>query len=359
MLSSAYITNKDMFFYSKFVPNTSSPMIFSKQNLTIFMLVVSTAIVAVSCNGVSNYRTIDGFTQGTTFHIVYSGKGDSLNSAVDSILLKIDNSLSVYNDSSLITAVNQNLDVYVDTLFENVFKRSVDIWRESDGAFDISAAPYFEVWGFGKGEKREVTPQMIDSIKAFVGMDKVALSEGKVVKSDNRLTLNVNAIAQGYTADVIAYEFDRRGIDNYLVEVGGEIFCKGVNPSGKRWSVGIDRPEEGNMIQGGDIQTVILLSGRGLATSGNYRKFIEENGVKYSHTINPATGRPVKHNLLSATVIASDAMTADAYATWFMVVGLDRAVEIIESRDDIDALLIYDKDGEFKLYQSKGLEINK
>lgn len=113
------------------------------------------------------------------------------------------------------------------------------------------------------------------------------------------------------------------------------------------------------MIQGGDIQTVILLSGRGLATSGNYRKFIEENGVKYSHTINPATGRPVKHNLLSATVIASDAMTADAYATWFMVVGLDRAVEIIESRDDIDALLIYDKDGEFKLYQSKGLEINK
>ena len=341
MLSSAYITHKDMFFYSKFVPNTSSPMIFSKQNLTIFMLVVSTAIVAVSCNGVSNYRTIDGFTQGTTFHIVYSGSGDSLNSAVDSILLKIDNSLSVYNDSSLITAVNKNLDVYVDTLFENVFKRSVDIWRESDGAFDISAAPYF------------------DSIKAFVGMDKVALSEGKVVKSDNRLTLNVNAIAQGYTADVIAYEFDRRGIDNYLVEVGGEIFCKGVNPSGKRWSVGIDRPEEGNMIQGGDIQTVILLSGRGLATSGNYRKFIEENGVKYSHTINPATGRPVKHNLLSATVIASDAMTADAYATWFMVVGLDRAVEIIESRDDIDALLIYDKDGEFKLYQSKGLEINK
>ena len=359
MLSSAYITHKDMFFYSKFVPNTSSPMIFSKQNLTIFLLVVSTTIAAVSCNDVSNYRTIDGFTQGTTFHIVYSGSGDSLNSAVDSILLKIDNSLSVYDDSSLITAVNQNLDVYVDTLFENVFKRSVDIWRESDGAFDISAAPYFEVWGFGKGEKREVTPQMIDSIKAFVGMDKVALSEGKVVKSDNRLTLNVNAIAQGYTADVIAYEFDRRGIDNYLVEVGGEIFCKGVNPSGKRWSVGIDRPEEGNMIQGGDIQTVILLSGRGLATSGNYRKFIEENGVKYSHTINPATGRPVKHNLLSATVIASDAMTADAYATWFMVVGLDRAVEIIESRDDIDALLIYDKDGEFKLYQSKGLEINK
>lgn len=359
MLFSAYITHKDNFFYSKFVPNTLSPMIFSKHKLSIFLLLVSTTIAAVSCNNAGNYRTIDGFTQGTTYHIVYSSEGDSLNSVVESILLMIDNSLSVYNDSSLITAVNSNKEVYVDTLFENVFKKSVEIWRESSGAFDISAAPLFEVWGFGKGGKKEVTPQMIDSIKAFVGMDKVTLKDGKVVKTDNRLSLNVNAIAQGYTADVIAYEFDRRGVSNYLVEVGGEIFCKGVNPAGKKWSVGIDRPEEGNMIQGAEIQTVILLSGRGLATSGNYRKFIEENGVKYSHTINPATGRPVKNNLLSATVIAADAMTADAYATWFMVVGLERAKEIIESRDDIDALLIYDEDGEYRLYQSKGLEINK
>jgi len=199
----------------------------------------------------------------------------------------------------------------------------------------------------------------LNSIRAFVGMDKISLDNGRVIKTDSRVSLNVNAIAQGYTADVIADEFDRRGIKNYLVEVGGEIFCKGVNHSGKKWSVGIDKPVEGNMIQGADLHTVLILSGRGLATSGNYRKFIEEDGLKYSHTINPATGKPVKHNLLSATVLARDAMSADAYATWFMVVGLERAIEIIESRSDIDALLIYDKEGKFEQYISKGVEIIK
>ena len=133
---------------------------------------------------------------------------------------------------------------------------------------------YFEVWGFGAGEKRDVTQQMIDSIRQFVGMDKVSLDSGKVVKSDPRVSLNVNAIAQGYTADVIAYAFDRLGIKNYLVEVGGEIFSKGVNAKGNEWSVGLDKPVEGNMIQGEELQEVITLSGRGLATSGNYRKFI-------------------------------------------------------------------------------------
>jgi len=332
-------------------------MIISKYPLKFFLIGVSIAILAVSCNKVEDYSTIDGFTQGTTYHIVYSNKGDTLNHIVDSLLLKVDNSLSVYNDSSLITAVNQNKNVLVDNLFERVFNRSVEIWRESEGAFDISAAPMFEVWGFGKGERKNVTDKMLDSIRRFVGMDKLSIENSKVIKSDSRVSINVNAIAQGYTADVIALEFDRIGVENYLVEIGGEIYCKGVNPKGKKWSVGIDKPEEGNMIQGAEVQAVLLLSNRGLATSGNYRKFIEEDGLKYSHTINPSTGKPVKHNLLSATVIAQDAMTADAYATWFMVVGFERAKEIVESRDDIDALLIYDKIGKFEQYISKGLEI--
>ncbi len=334
-------------------------MIFSKQHLKFLVAGISTLIVAISCSNHGQYRTIDGFTQGTTYHIVYSSDGDSLNALVDSILYNVDYSLSVYNDSSIITAVNQNREVVIDTLFVNVFNRSVEIWKESEGAFDISAAPLFEVWGFGKGERKKVTDNMIDSIMPFVGMDKVILDNDRVVKKDSRLSLNVNAIAQGYTADVIAAEFDRRGVKNYLVEIGGEIFTKGVNHSGEKWSVGIDKPEEGNMIQGAQLQTVLLLSGRGLATSGNYRKFVEEDGLKYSHTINPATGKPVKHNLLSATVIARDAMTADAYATWFMVIGLERAKEIIESRSDIDALLIYDNGGKFEQFISKGIEIKR
>lgn len=359
MLLSGYITRKDMFFYSKFVPNTSSPMIFSKQTLIILVVAISTIFVTASCSNNDPYKTIDGFTQGTTYHIVYSYKTDSLDAIVDSLLTLFDNSLSVYNDSSIITAVNQNKDITVDTLFENVFRRSAEIWKESSGAFDISAAPIFEIWGFGKGERKKVTKEMIDSIRPFVGMDKVRLENGKVIKADSRLSLNANAIAQGYTSDIIAAEFDRIGVDNYLIEVGGEIYCKGVNSSGKKWSVGIDRPEEGNMIQGAEIQMVLLISGKGLATSGNYRKFIEEDGVKYSHTINPATGEPVRHNLLSATVLAVDAMTADAYATWFMVIGLEKAIEIVESRSDIEALFIYDKDGKFQQYVSRGLEVKQ
>lgn len=326
------------------------------QNIPAILLL--SVFICTSCSSRQDYKTIDGFTQGTTYHIVYQQQGaDTLNALVDSILLAVDNSLSVYNGSSLISRVNRNEEVPADTLFVNVFNRSREIWELSKGSFDISAAPYFEVWGFGAGEKRDVTQQMIDSIRQFVGMDKVSLDSGKVVKSDPRVSLNVNAIAQGYTADVIAYAFDRLGIKNYLVEVGGEIFSKGVNAKGNEWSVGLDKPVEGNMIQGEELQEVITLSGRGLATSGNYRKFIEEDGRKYSHTIDPATGYPVKHSLLSATVVALDAMTADAYATWFMVVGLEKAKEILAATPGIDAYLVYDKDGKFEVYYTKGINI--
>ena len=326
------------------------------QNIPAILLL--SVFICTSCGSRQDYKTIDGFTQGTTYHIVYQQQGaDTLNALVDSILLAVDNSLSVYNGSSLISRVNRNEEVSADTLFVNVFSRSREIWELSKGSFDISAAPYFEVWGFGAGERRDVTQQMIDSIRQFVGMDKVSLDSGKVVKSDPRVSLNVNAIAQGYTADVIAYAFDRLGIKNYLVEVGGEIFSKGVNAKGNEWSVGLDKPVEGNMIQGEELQEVITLSGRGLATSGNYRKFIEEDGRKYSHTIDPATGYPVKHSLLSATVVASDAMTADAYATWFMVEGLEKAKEILAATPGIDAYLVYDKDGKFEAYYTKGINI--
>ena len=333
-------------------------MKFYKAFQNILRLLAVAALLTSSCKQKQEYKTIDGFTQGTTYHIVYEQPGkDTLNALVDSLLLSIDNSLSVYNDSSLISRINRNESVMPDTLFINVFSRSREIWDLSSGSFDISAAPFFEVWGFGAGEKRDVTQKMVDSIRQFVGMDKISLAEGKIVKSDPRVSLNVNAIAQGYTADVIAYAFDRLGIDNYLVEVGGEIFCKGVNAKGLEWSVGLDKPVEGNMIQGGELQEVIYLSGKGLATSGNYRKFIEENGQKYSHTIDPRTGFPVKQSLLSATVVAADAMTADAYATWFMVVGLEKAKEILANTPSVDAYLVYDNEGKFEVYYTKGINI--
>jgi len=326
----------------------------------IFFAALFSLIISSSCTKDIEYKIIDGFTQGTTFHIAYSPDNqDSLDSFVNNILTDIDNSLSVYNPSSIISKLNRGENVEMDTLFINVFNKSREIYEISNGAFDISGAPLFDAWGFGFKNKIHITQKEIDSILIFVGMDKVKIENGVLVKSDKRLSLNANAIAQGYTSDVIAKEFDKLGIKNYLIEVGGEIYCKGVNSKGKEWTVGIDKPVDGNMIKGEDLQDIISLTGKGLATSGNYRKFYEEGGEKFSHTIDPKTGYPVKHSLLSATVIAEDAMTADALATFFMVVGLDKSKEFLDNNKNVDALLVYTQGDKFLVYKTKGINIVK
>ncbi len=321
---------------------------------------LSLLLLISGCGNKLKYKTIDGFTQGTTYHIVYSTDSpDSLNGVVDKALADIDNSLSVYNDSSIISKINRGEDISPDSLFIVVFNRSAEIYKISKGAFDISGAPMFDVWGFGFKNKEKVNQSDIDSIKQFVGMDKVKIENGKVVKADPRLSLNANAIAQGYTSDVIAREFDKLGIMNYMIEVGGEIFCKGQNSKGTEWSVGIDKPIEGNVIPGEELQEILSLSGKGLATSGNYRKFYEEDGKKYAHTIDPRTGYPVTHSLLSATVIAVDAMTADALATYFMVVGLDEAKAYLAANSDVDAYLVYTEGEKFQVYKTSGIKTIK
>lgn len=324
----------------------------------LFLTTITLSLL--SCTSKSAFRTIDGFTQGTTYHIVYEySEKDSLNSVVDELLRAIDSSMSVYNPTSIVSAVNKADSILADSLFIEVFNRSVEITKLSKGAFDISGGPLFDAWGFGSKDKIECTKEVIDSLMQFIGMDKVKIENGKVIKANPGIQLNFNAIAQGYTSDVIAREFDKRGINNYLVEIGGEIFCKGKNSKGELWSIGIDRPEEGNFVAGEYLEGVVLLSGRGLATSGNYRKFTEENGEKYSHTIDPRTGYPVKNKLLSATVIAPDAMTADGLATYFMVVGLDEAKEFLAAHKEIDAYLIYSDSGMFKEYSTPGVQLKK
>lgn len=320
-------------------------------------LILLSITIFIGCNK-AEYRMIDGFTQGTTYHIAYSDdKGVALDSLVEAILKEVDLSLSVYNKESLITKINNGEELEVDTLFRNVFNRSYEIYKLSGGLFDVSAAPLFNIWGFGFKNKMSITKERVDSALQLTGMDKISIENSKVVRTVPNITLNFNAIAQGYTADVIASEFEKLGIINFLIEIGGEIFCKGVNPKGKKWSVGIDRPVDGNMIQGEDLQDILLLSGGGLATSGNYRKFYEEDGLKYSHTINPLTGYPAKESILSATVTAPDAMTADAYATWFMVAGVDKAIEIIESDPTIEGYLVYSQGETVKVYKSTGIKI--
>ena len=306
------------------------------------------------------YVWIEGFAQGSTYHTICSLPGTvsqkDAEAAIDSILNAVDNSLSGYNKSSLLSRLNAGEDLPLDAIFIECFERSAEIWRESDGAFDPSAAPLFDLWGFGFEEQAGVSDAAVDSILQFVGMDLLRLekrSDGiHLVKEDPRVKLNFNAIAQGLSCDLIARRLQSLGAENYLVEVGREIVCKGVSARGDAWRIGIDKPFDGNMDEGKNLQGIVEVGDRGIVTSGNYRKFYVIDGEKFAHTIDPRTGRPVRHSLLSATILAQDAATADAYATWMMVIGPEKAREVLHSREDLDAYLICDVDGEMILQNS-------
>ena len=322
------------------------------------------ALLLVGCSGPKPYIRIEGFAQGGTYHVICAplrGVSEAqLRTRIDSLLNDIDFTLSGYNKGSLLSRINAGEDLPLNALFVDCFTRSKEIWAESGGAFDPSAAPLFDLWGFGFANKGTVTQAAIDSIRAFVGMDLLTLETRDdgvhLVKADPRIKLNFNAIAQGFSADAVAALLESLGSTDYLVDIGREILCKGNNASGGLWRIGLDRPEDGNMEEGKELQTVIELTGKGIVTSGNYRKFYVENGQKYAHTIDPSTGRPVTHNLLSATVIADDSTTADAYATWLMVIGTERARELLAARSDVEALLIYDEDGQMKSFQTENVK---
>ena len=329
-----------------------------------------TLFCTASCNPKqSQYTTIDGFAQGGTYHIVYQNPADADHSALPDSLSawfhQLDKSLSGYDSTSLVAQINRGENPPLDSLFIECFNLSREVYEATAGAFDISGAPLFDIWGFGFREKVEITPQMIDSIRQFVGMDKLSISYDEAAgasylcKADPRMKVNFNAIAQGYSCDYIAGKFEQMGITNYLIEIGGEIICKGLNGKGKEWSVAIDKPIDGNFIPGNEIQTIIELTDAGLVTSGNYRKFYIVDGEKYSHTINPLTGYPVKHNLLSATVIAPTAAIADAYATYLMVIGLEKGKEFLSAKEDMDALLVYGEQDNLKVYSTPGVKSRK
>lgn len=304
------------------------------------------------------YRTLDGFAQGTTYHIVYlDPQGRDLKKSIDSLLHRFDLSLSLYDEHSLLTKINNNTTDRVDSLFSECFSISKDVYEKTGGIFDVTGNPLFQIWGFGKGErKKHISQHTLDSILNYVGMNKVQIHSGRIIKQDPHITLNFNAVAQGYSSDVVARYLENLGIGHYLVEIGGEIFCKGKNPKHQDWVVGIDKPYENNDTPGESIQEYIQLSGKGLATSGNYRKFFVENGKKYVHSINPLTGKTAQNSLLSATVVAPTAAIADAVATAYMVLGMEHVDELQKKFPDCEIFLIYDVDGKFKEYWSEGMK---
>lgn len=312
-----------------------------------------------ACNNKKNVIKIEGNAQGTTYHITYITEGDiNYQTAIDSLLKNIDYSMSTWLPNSLISRINNNdKTVLADQYFIDVFNKSLEVSQKTDGLFDVTVGPIVNSWGFGFSKKETINKNSIDSLLHFVGYKMVRLEGHKIIKEKPQIQLDFNAIAQGYSVDVLANYLESKGINNYLVELGGELKAKGKKDADENWKVGIDKPNEKELPER-KLQAIINLNNKALATSGNYRKFYVEGGQKFAHIINPKTGYPAKQNLLSTTVIADDCITADAYATAFMVMGLEQSKAFLEKNKELklEVYFIYDDRGIWKTYTSKNLK---
>lgn len=307
----------------------------------------------------TGYRVINfkGRTQGTSYNISYVSDTPLVcQHQIDSLLHAFDLSLSSYDSSSIISKINGNQAIEVDTLFSRVFHRAQAIALETNGLFDITVGPLVDAWGFGVDGPQDVDQALIDSLKEITGYEKVRLDKQRILKDDPRIRLDVNALAQGYAVDVMSEYLESHGLENYLVEIGGEVRASGYKPGRQLWRIGIDRPIDDPENKDKILQEVVSLTNKSLATSGNYRRYYIKDGQKYSHTINPQTGYPVAHKLLSATVVADNCLDADAYATSLMVMGIDKAKLFLDHHPELLAYLIYSKpDGGFEVFYTPAL----
>lgn len=318
-------------------------------------LVIGTVII-VSRQQSTPYQHDRGMVFGTVYHITYQSS-KSLQKDIEAELAKVDASLSPFNERSIITAVNENRDTVVNKMFSDVFALAMKISDSTNGAFDITVAPLVNAWGFGFKGGAMPSRHQVDSLKALVGYHKVSLSNDRVSKTDPRIMLDCSSIAKGYGCDVVAKFLSAKGIDNYMVEIGGEIVTRGISEKRLPWKIGVTKPSDDSLNVNQEIQTIINVTDKAMATSGNYRNFYYKNGRKYAHTIDPSTGYPVQHNILSSTVIADDCATADAYATAFMVMGLDKAKAILSRHPELMAYFILaSDDGTNKVWFSPSMK---
>lgn len=325
----------------------------------------------ISCNA-ERYIAITGFAQGGTYTVKVNVKGvalspETIKEKIDSILGEIDRSLSGYNKGSLLSRFNRGESVVPNDLFRESYSLARRFFEETSGEVDITGGPLFDLWGFGFTRDSLPSDEKVQQVRRLCGMDRLRKSidslqsispQSLVIDGEEGgIVLNFNAIAQGYSCDVIARYLYSIGVRDMLVEIG-EIYCDGVNPSGQPWTVAVDNPVDGNERPGEDINGIIHSTGKGcgIVTSGNYRKFYVKDGRKYAHTIDPLTGYPVQHNLLSATVLAPTGAEADAYATYCMVIGLEASKAFIGGNPKLEVYLIYDEDGVMKTWKSEGLK---
>ena len=319
----------------------------------LLMLIIGTVVILQKQ---PPFRTNEGLVFGTIYKITYQHQED-LHNDIKAALMEVDNALSPYNKNSIISRINHNQDTLLNEHFTHVFELAQKISTETEGAFDITVAPLVNAWGFGFKHSIDIAPNVIDSIGQFVGYQKIRLSDGKITKDDPRTMLDCSAIAKGYGVDVVARTLDKKGVQHYMVDIGGEVVVKGKNSRMKTWRIGINKPVEDSLSINQELQTILEVSGVGMATSGNHRKFYYKDGNRYAHTIDPPIGHPVQHSILSATVIAKDCTTADAYATAFMVMGLEKSMEFCKAHPELDAYFICDGEGEsYEIHYTPGME---
>ena len=331
-----------------------------KSSKTFFISFSVTLLIFSSCAHKTSWIKNQGQVFGTYYHLIYeSPDGRDLNKEVMQALDSVNESLSTYDSTSVISRLNQSdSGTRADIHFRKVFLAAKEANQASDGAFDMTVAPVVNAWGFGFSNKKEITPAVIDSLKQLIGMDHFKLTNDSILKHRKEVMLDASAIAKGYGVDVAAQTLARHGCKNFLVEIGGEIVCQGLNSREQAWRVGIDKPVDDPVASNRELQFIIELSDKALATSGNYRQFYidEKTGKKYAHTINPLSAMPVDHSLLSASVIANDCMTADAWATACMVMGLEKSLNVMKKHPEMEGCFIYSTEEGMEVSWTEGFE---
>ena len=316
-------------------------------------LVVASFLIINKRNAPAPFQKNEGAVFGTFYHLTYQSRED-LQPAIEAELRRVDSSLSMFNPKSVISRVNQGKDIIVDSLFRRVYMLSRQVSEATDGAFDITVAPLVNAWGFGFKNGALPDSATIDSLRQFVGYQQIRLTDdGHILKDDPRVILDCSAVAKGFGVDVVADYLRRCGIENFMVEIGGEVVVSGTNPKGEAWRVGVNKPVDDPDSSSNELETVLSLTDCAMATSGNYRNYYTtEDGRRIAHTINPATGYPAQQSILSATVIAPSCAMADAFATSFMVMGLERAQQVLSRHPELQVYFICDSLGHNQIFST-------
>lgn len=306
----------------------------------------------------SKTKKTEGTIFGTIYHITYKSDQD-LTEGIRKTMEDVDNSLSPFNKKSVITAINEGTSMEANDMFKEVFNLAKEVSEATDGAFDITVAPLVNLWGFGFKTGDKVSDKAVDSLRQYIGFKTVSLNGNTVVKQHKETMLDCSAIAKGFGVDAVGKYLESQGVASYMVEIGGEVRLRGYNPNGDNWSIGVTKPTDDSLCNQSELQHVIKITNVGMATSGNYRNFYVKDGKKYAHTIDPRTGYPVQHSILSSTVLAKDCATADAYATAFMVLGLEDAKKVLDKHKELEAYFIYtDSEGNMKDWCTEGMKLN-